>query len=106
MIWWPGLAPREFQFPFPGSLISTFLGTTLPLPLRLPLALPHLNILKSTDCPQVVTGRDGVHASEASQPLGSPAAVCPPARAHGLGFRVSGFGFRVSGFGFVLLGRV
>ena len=24
-IWWPGLAPREFEFPFSGSLISTFL---------------------------------------------------------------------------------
>jgi hypothetical protein len=27
MIWWTGLAPLEFEFPFPGSLISTFLGT-------------------------------------------------------------------------------
>ena len=26
MIWWTGLAPWEFGFPFPGSLISTFLG--------------------------------------------------------------------------------
>ena len=26
MIWWTGLAPREFEFPFPGSLMSTFLG--------------------------------------------------------------------------------
>ena len=26
MIWWTGLAPWEFEFPFPGSLISTFLG--------------------------------------------------------------------------------
>ena len=25
MIWWIGLAPWEFEFPFPGSLISTFL---------------------------------------------------------------------------------
>ena len=25
VIWWTGLAPREFEFPFPGSLISTFL---------------------------------------------------------------------------------
>ena len=25
MIWWTGFAPREFEFPFPGSLISTFL---------------------------------------------------------------------------------
>ena len=25
-IWWTGLAPRELEFPFPGSLISTFLG--------------------------------------------------------------------------------
>ena len=25
MIWWTGLAPSEFEFPFPGGLISTFL---------------------------------------------------------------------------------
>ena len=25
MIWWTGLAPWEVEFPFPGSLISTFL---------------------------------------------------------------------------------
>ena len=25
MIWWTGLAPWEIEFPFPGSLISTFL---------------------------------------------------------------------------------
>jgi hypothetical protein len=24
MVWWTGLAPWEFEFPFPGSLISTF----------------------------------------------------------------------------------
>ena len=26
MIWWTGLAPWGFEFPFPGSLTSTFLG--------------------------------------------------------------------------------
>jgi len=26
MIRWTGLAPSEFEFPFPGSLTSTFLG--------------------------------------------------------------------------------
>ena len=26
MIWWTGLAPWEFEFQFPGSLTSTFLG--------------------------------------------------------------------------------
>ena len=25
MLWWTGLAPWEFEFPFPGSLIYTFL---------------------------------------------------------------------------------
>ena len=25
--WWTGLAPWEFEFPFPGILISTFLGS-------------------------------------------------------------------------------
>jgi len=29
MIRWTGLAPWEFEFSFPGSLISTFLGPTL-----------------------------------------------------------------------------
>ena len=27
MIWWTGLAPWEFEFPFPGSLVSTFQGS-------------------------------------------------------------------------------
>ena len=27
MIWWTGLAPWEFEFPFPGSIISTFLAS-------------------------------------------------------------------------------
>ena len=27
MIWWTGLAPWGFEFPFPGSLISAFLVT-------------------------------------------------------------------------------
>ena len=26
IIWWTGLAPWEFEFPFPGSLASTFLA--------------------------------------------------------------------------------
>ena len=26
MIWWTGLAPWEFEYPFSGSLTSTFLG--------------------------------------------------------------------------------
>ena len=26
MIWWSGLAPWEFEFPFPGSITSTFQG--------------------------------------------------------------------------------
>jgi len=31
MIWWTGLAPWEFEIPFPGSLIYTFLeGVHLP----------------------------------------------------------------------------
>jgi len=27
MIWWTGLAPWEFEYPFPGSLTSTFLDS-------------------------------------------------------------------------------
>ena len=36
MIRWTGLAPWEFEFPFPGSLISTFLARrrSTPWPLR------------------------------------------------------------------------
>ena len=30
MIWWSGLAPWKFEFPFPGSLTSTFLGASSP----------------------------------------------------------------------------
>ena len=29
MVWWTGLAPWEFEFPFPGSLTSTFLMNIL-----------------------------------------------------------------------------
>jgi len=29
IIWWTGLAPWEFEFPFPGSLTSTFLAQPL-----------------------------------------------------------------------------
>ena len=32
MIRWTGLAPWEFEFPFPGSLTSTFLGAGNPFP--------------------------------------------------------------------------
>ena len=28
MIWWTGFAQWEFEFPFPGSLMSTFLGSS------------------------------------------------------------------------------
>ena len=40
MIWWTGLAPREFEFPFPGSLIST--------------GLQGLLEIKDTDRPRVL----------------------------------------------------
>ena len=36
MIWWTGLAPWEFEFPFPGSLISSFLAGTEGTPSTLP----------------------------------------------------------------------
>ena len=29
MIWWTGLAPWEFEFPFPGSLTFAFLARVL-----------------------------------------------------------------------------
>ena len=29
MIWWTGLAPWKFEFPFPGSLMFTFLRVVL-----------------------------------------------------------------------------
>jgi len=34
MIRWTGLAPREFEFPFPGSLTSTFLDSPANVDLR------------------------------------------------------------------------
>ena len=39
MIWWTGLAPWEFEFPFRGSLASAFLAGVL----RPVYAGPHLN---------------------------------------------------------------
>ena len=39
MIWWTCLAPWEFELPFPGSLMSTFL---YPLPLTLRALVPAL----------------------------------------------------------------
>jgi len=41
MIRWTGLAPWEFEFPFPGSLTSTFLRQVDKLKLSLP---PHLDV--------------------------------------------------------------
>jgi hypothetical protein len=29
MVWWTGLTPWEFEFPFPGSLVSTFLDAVV-----------------------------------------------------------------------------
>ena len=34
VFWWTGLAPWEFEFLFPGSLISTFLGSPLSIEWR------------------------------------------------------------------------
>ena len=31
VIWWTGLAPREYEFPFPGSFISTYLKSKIDL---------------------------------------------------------------------------
>ena len=44
MIWWTGLAPWEFEFPFPGGLVSTFLMTpcTSPSP---PIYDTHTKLL-------------------------------------------------------------
>ena len=36
MIRWTGLAPWEFEFPFPGSLTSTFLGAQHAVGVRVP----------------------------------------------------------------------
>ena len=32
IVWWIGLAPWEFEFPFPGSLVSTFLHSEPQIP--------------------------------------------------------------------------
>jgi len=41
MIRWTGLAPWEFQFPFPGSLASTFLGESMHLLHTTAYPVPH-----------------------------------------------------------------
>ena len=41
MIWWTGLAPWEFAFPFPGSRIPTLLVLRLHLRCALCLHLPN-----------------------------------------------------------------
>ena len=50
MIWWTGLAPWEFELPFPGSLTSTFLALSilslLAAPLITPLLSEHLRLIK------------------------------------------------------------
>ena len=69
MIWWTGLASWEFEFPFPGSLTSTFLVVGRDLKkLRAALGL--------------VSGLGFM-----SQGLGF--------KVWGLGFRVQGSGYRV-----------
>ena len=70
MIWWTGLAPWKFQFPFPGSLTSTFLARAgrqltrpqVPLPTEREAAkLPGVNIAAWKD-PRVRTPQ--VHLTE------------------------------------------
>ena len=48
MIWWTGLAPWEFEFPFPGSLTSTF-----HLPPASRANPPFPPTFPSTACPDV-----------------------------------------------------
>ena len=48
MIWWTGLAPWEFEFPFPGSLTSTFLMAVDDLLALLRLACPSSNPYRGT----------------------------------------------------------
>ena len=47
MIKWTGLAPWEFEFPFPGGLTSTFLGT-LPIFLVSTLYVTYNLVLRPT----------------------------------------------------------
>ena len=54
MIRWSGLAPREFEFPFPGSLTSTFLAGTKHLigedpELAAMMKAPLIHLADSTD---------------------------------------------------------
>jgi len=46
MIWWTGLAPWAFEFPFPGSLVSSFLGVPIDQSVggtSLAMPTPHLH---------------------------------------------------------------
>jgi len=84
MIRWTGLTPWEFEFPFLGSLTSTFLVHG-----RSPLTLDR----KRGRADQIGDPEKNVRGCILGQP-----------RAASSGFRVSGFGVWVSGFGFRVQG--
>ena len=58
MIRWTGLAPWEFEFPFPGSLTSTFLGllespsSVSSIPLFAPAGAPPCAAAYGRTCPR------------------------------------------------------
>jgi len=100
MIWWTGLAPWEFEFPFPGSLISTFLGASLRRAPRAPSARGTCiknnyftemcsgseagSYLRLIDFVSLNSGLES-HKEEKKKEPALP----------GFGYQVSGFGFQV-----------
>ena len=82
MIRWTGLAPWKFEFPFPGSLVSTFL-------------LFHLSTMfNREDSSQKLLSCSGA-SSSASGFAGPPSAYGLVFEVKGLRFNILGFGFRV-----------
>ena len=106
MIRWTGLAPREFEFPFPGSLTSTFLETIYQgcrtfsnKPFRVPRYIEDLKVgnldFRISEFSLIFSGVPG--GSEAAEVFDRRS----PRQAHRSAFRASGFrfGYRISDFG-------
>ena len=105
MIWWTGLAPWEFEFPFPGSLISTFLGLRTNLK---PVLLSSFGTERfDSEKKEKYTFQCPLEQPKEAQQtltLGSVGIVLSfilgGAPRTTTSLRVSGFGFRGSGFEF------